>query len=412
MKTIKLPFGLNENNILIHIADVERGKECHCVCPSCKSPLIAAKGCKKQPHFKHAVVNECKGGMESAIHLAAKQIIMKKKEITLSKYICMVSAKDSRGEKHKEEKTIVEDKTVITFDSVQEEVKLHDIKVDILAKKGNKSLIIEIFYCHKVEEQKREKIERANISAIEINLSDLTLEDIRDWETFWKSINNPKRIQWLHNAKAHDIDYPELEKQLAIKIQAIEEKYKQEDIRKQRKEQREKEQLLQALDEVKALSSKESIEQLKQKAETHPIWKYHSKYLPFSWNELPDFVNADVPNGDWIFGCDRRIWQASFYSSFIWNNDKPFCVKNVDRWLQNKVGCKVSRSVKIVGIYSQRYLHSADIYANLPSSWKTLRLYFYYLCELEMLRFSGNNWHEPGNSWFQVISKNPKSSTE
>ena len=84
---IKLPFGLNENNILVHIADVKRGKKCYCVCPSCRSPLIAAKGSKKQHHFKHAFDNECKSGLESAVHLAAKKMIMERKQITFSKCV-------------------------------------------------------------------------------------------------------------------------------------------------------------------------------------------------------------------------------------------------------------------------------------------------------------------------------------
>lgn len=406
---IKLPFGLNENNVLVHIADVERGKKCCCVCPSCRSPLSAAKGSKKQPHFKHDVVNECEGGMESAIHLAAKQKIMEKKQIMLSKYVSTASAIDSRGKEQTKEKTFVKDGEVIHFDSVQEEIELHGMKADILAKKENKPLIIEIFYRNKVDDQKLEKITKAKISAIEIDLSDLTPEDIKDWEAFWLCINDPQRVKWLYNAKAHAY-YPELAKQVAKEIQAQDEKYKLEEIKKRRKEQIEKEQLLQALDELKTLSSKESITQLKQEAETHLVWKYNAQNLPFSWNKLPGFVNADISNGDWIFGCDRRIWQTAFYKSFIWCNDKSFSVKNVDNWLQNKVGCKVRQSIKIVGIYSKRYpqLVPANIYANPPSSWKTLRAYFNYLCDLGMLEFSGDDYHNPGNNWFRVIDKKPR----
>lgn len=121
---IKLPFGLNKNNILVHIADVERGKKCNCVCPGCGSLLIASKGSKIQHHFKHATEHECKNGLESAIHLAAKQMIMKKKKITLSRYNCVVSAKDSRGIKHTESKTLIEDGAILRLDSVQEETKL------------------------------------------------------------------------------------------------------------------------------------------------------------------------------------------------------------------------------------------------------------------------------------------------
>lgn len=77
--TIKLPFGLNERNVLVHIADVGSDTYCNYFCPSCKSPLTAAKGTKIQHHFKHSVDSECQGGVESAIHLAAKQLIMEKR---------------------------------------------------------------------------------------------------------------------------------------------------------------------------------------------------------------------------------------------------------------------------------------------------------------------------------------------
>ena len=41
---IKLPFGLNENNILVHVPNVDNGKKCGFICPSCRVALIAVKG--------------------------------------------------------------------------------------------------------------------------------------------------------------------------------------------------------------------------------------------------------------------------------------------------------------------------------------------------------------------------------
>ncbi len=225
MKSIKLPFGLNEDNVFVHIADVESGKKCSCVCPDCGSPLIASKGIKNQHHFKHVAVKECEG--ESAVHRAAKQIIMERKRITLPRCVVSVSRRDSRGIKHTEQKVLVEDGKIINFDSVQEEKELHGVRADILAQKGDTQLIVEIFYRHKVDDQKRKKIVDANVSSIEINLSDLTPENVKDWETFWTYLNNPQHIQWLHNAKALHFN-SELEKQLATKIQEQEAKYKQE----------------------------------------------------------------------------------------------------------------------------------------------------------------------------------------
>lgn len=218
MKTakIKLPFGLNKNSVMVHIADVERGKKCDCICPSCRSQLVAVKGEKKQAHFRHAIINECVVGFESAIHLAAKQIIKEKKQITLPKHSLILTKIDSKGEKHSIEKKIVVDETTMCFDSIQTEIDIGGMRADLLAKKGKNKLIVEILYTHKVDSQKLSKIISANISAIEINLSDLEHEDINNWEAFWEIINNPRRIHWLHNIK--DDDYrEELEKQLIKK---------------------------------------------------------------------------------------------------------------------------------------------------------------------------------------------------
>lgn len=281
------------------------------------------------------------------------------------------------------------------------------MKADILATAGNKSLIIEIFYRHKVNDEKFVKIVKANTSAIEINLSDLTPEDVKDWETFWSFINDPQRVQWLYNSKAHHSVYQKIENKLAGKILALEKQYEREEIEKQKRVQKEKEQLLQALTDLKPLCSEAYVAQLNQKAETHPVWKYHSQYLPFPWHELPYFLNIDTPNGDWIFGCDRRIWQIAFYSYFICKKGKPFTVRAVDNWLQNTVGCKVPRAAQIVGIYGRRYPDLIPADSNsLPSSWEVLRTYFNHLCTLGMLEFSGYDRGHPGSYWFQVINKN------
>lgn len=405
---IKLPFGLNKNNTLVHIADVENGKKCECVCPECHTPLIAAnRGSKIQPHFKHAVPTECEGGLESTIHRAAKQIISERKSITFSQYELTESKIDSKGNKHTEHLTVTQDGMVICFDSVDEEIELHGMKADIVALTCDRQLIIEIFYRHKVDAQKREKITKANISAIEIDLSNLIPEEVKDWEAFWLCINDSRRVKWLHNAKAAH-HKPKLVSLLQEKLRTQEEKYKQDEIEKREKEKIARTQLLQALENIKPLCSKEHIEHLKQQAETHPIWKYYSQYLLCSLSNLPDFINVNVTNGDWIFGCDRRMWQMAFFISFIYNNGKPFCIERVDEWLQNERGCKVPSSVKLVGMCASAYrqLNPLDyILNNTPSSWQTLRAYFNYLCDLGILEFSGG---KNGNYWYKIPNKNPR----
>jgi uncharacterized protein YuzE len=221
---IKLPFGLQQSTgLIVHISEVERGRMCNCVCPSCQVPLNAHKGEILQHHFKHDTGDECAGGLESAIHLAAKQLIKKHKQITLPERIAEVSVQDARGRSYKEKSVFVKNKEIRYFDSV-EEVELHGMKADIFAKSDNQPLIIEIFYRHKVDDQKREKIKTANISAIEIDLSDLEPDNVKNWHSFWLSINEIRRIEWLHHAK-YDEEIKKLENSIALKMQDDDEKY-------------------------------------------------------------------------------------------------------------------------------------------------------------------------------------------
>ena len=111
----------------------------------------------------------------------------------------------------------------------------------------------------------------------------------------------------------------------------------------------------------------------------------------------------DVPDGDWIFGCDRRVWQSAFYSYFVYKARGEFCVQNIDKWLQITLNCKVPNCVKTAGILSRRHsqFSPVDTPDNLPSSWRTLRAYFSRLCELGILKFSGGGW-------FKVVAVMPK----
>ena len=398
---IKLPFGLNENNVLVHIANVVKDERCKYVCPGCLSPLIAAKANKIQHHFKHALGDECERGLESAIHLAAKQQIMEKKKITLPEYVCIASATDSRGREHTEREVCISAVKVITFDSVQEEKALHGMIADILAKKNSNPLIIEIFYRHKVDAQKIEKIKYANISAIEIDLSELKPEDLKDLEAFWSYINDPQHIQWLHNAKAHANVYPRLVKRLPVKINKIEKEYKI-------LEQQEKSYFAQDLKRLNIFRSKKHIEHLKLKAKHHPVWELHGKQLQLSLDDMPNFLNLEVPNGDWIFGCDRRVWQTAAYNAFIYRSDAQFFYAwRVNNYL--KLMCNVPRNIEGIERCSRLYpeVIPADFSDNLPSPLETLLAYFTRLCELGMLEFSGGGSSQMGNIEFKVINKAP-----
>jgi len=81
--TLLVPFGLKDDKLYEpKPTQVENGKACGCVCPACKKPLVAKQNAKT-PHFAHAQDENCSRGLETAVHLAVKQIIAEKMEVRL-----------------------------------------------------------------------------------------------------------------------------------------------------------------------------------------------------------------------------------------------------------------------------------------------------------------------------------------
>ena len=381
---IRIPFGVDRTKRVMHVSDVARGRACDCTCPGCGAPLTAAKGTVRQHYFRHAVEVECEGALESGIHLAAKQIIIERQELTLPKYVVRDSRSDS-GRPHRASEDRILAGTVQKFDSVEAEVEVHGMRADILAKVGDRPLMIEIRYRHAVDEEKRAKIVAANISAIEIDLSDVSVDEA-DWPTLWTRINDPVRIFWLHNAEE-------------------EHAFGERQVQKQQRLQR-------AIQDMAERSAPARIGEMGRQAEQHQIWQDHKGSLPFTWNELPAFLKVAVADGDWIYGCDRRLWQIAFYSYFVCKRRTPFSVKNVDEWLQSTVGLNVPSCVKTINRYSVtcRKMMPAARKNTLPGPRNTLDAYFRVLCEMGTLAPWGSHSEFGGDRWYSVRITEPAAS--
>lgn len=54
----RIPFGLRlVDQQFVDVADVPKGKQCGCICPSSRIPLIAQQGKVNRWHFAHASRN-------------------------------------------------------------------------------------------------------------------------------------------------------------------------------------------------------------------------------------------------------------------------------------------------------------------------------------------------------------------
>jgi hypothetical protein len=161
---LRVPFGLDGLTIY-EPHQVPNGMACGCICPACKRPLIA-KQRAKTPHFAHAPGEDCENGLETAVHLAAKQILADRREVRLP-------AVEFRSSYAKGRTTISSPEKIVSVDSVELESWLIDMRPDIVVKLGDQSYLVEIAVTHFVDEHKKAKIRRLKIPAFEIDVSSL-----------------------------------------------------------------------------------------------------------------------------------------------------------------------------------------------------------------------------------------------
>lgn len=71
-----IPFALTSNGRLVDVSSVESGLIEEGACPKCGGKLVAKKGVLRAHHFAHYASTNCSGALESALHKAAKQVLL------------------------------------------------------------------------------------------------------------------------------------------------------------------------------------------------------------------------------------------------------------------------------------------------------------------------------------------------
>ncbi len=142
-----VPFGLRiKDHSFVDVSDVARGKKCGCICPSCKTPLIARQGDEKQWHFAHATRKvdntdkECDFSFFVSVRMMARQVIETGMRITLPEYKCVVSCQ-AKGTHFKEE-FLVAKQTTIELEDVHKEAPFSSCIVDIVGKVKGFSFVV------------------------------------------------------------------------------------------------------------------------------------------------------------------------------------------------------------------------------------------------------------------------------
>ena len=224
----KLQYALKDNT-LVSIDQVEKGLACNCVCPACKSQLVARKGEKREHHFAHYKNNSCATGYQTSLHLLAKELIQEKRMIKIPPVNCDIFCLDSNEYEGYSfvERQMREEKLLENVEVTLEE-KENGIIPDIIIQYENYKLYVEIFVTHKVDDNKIKIVKENDIPMMEIDLSRedrmISIEDL-SYYLFEDTSNS----YWINNRYQNQIDK---ETQ-----QYIQDFLKKREIKKQKEEQ-------------------------------------------------------------------------------------------------------------------------------------------------------------------------------
>lgn len=165
------------------ITDVDksmRGSACNCTCFGCGEPLIAALGEINIDHFRHAGASECRGGQETAIHEAAKEILVEKCFMNTTRF------------------------GTIHFTHAFAEEQLASKRPDVTAVFQERPIYFEIAVTHFIDKQKTNFYIEGKQRSIEIDLSKLNRLALKDEieKTVLLALDNKTIIYWEPEIKS------------------------------------------------------------------------------------------------------------------------------------------------------------------------------------------------------------------
>ena len=195
-RRLTIPFGLREGRLRF-VADVPLGLACGCTCPECGEPLVALngdfEGRRRVRYFRHASTSSCPGGVETALHRMAKEVLGKAASLLLPRWASgdvviepeIFSVIDARLE------------VPLLDGATRPDVLLHGVASNVELE----ALCVEVRVHHAVDDAKRALLTLHGMDVVEIDLSDLDDETLSDPMAFRRAVvENAENRTWINLA--------------------------------------------------------------------------------------------------------------------------------------------------------------------------------------------------------------------
>ncbi|RJG05353.1 hypothetical protein D3870_04355 [Noviherbaspirillum cavernae] len=323
-------------------ADVESGLYCGCTCVGCGARLIAKKGAKLAWHFAHHVVLASQSCVETAVHAAAKQVLLENNWLQVPEKVVTVIGRTKFGTSPSKSR-MLSPARVIRFDYSRDEVweAGSSLRPDVVGYRGTRRLLVEICFRHEVDEVKRRKLVSLGLPAVEIDLSDLPFDTdfaaIRE-----RVLDNLSHKEWLFYPNQEEAA-AELHLEIQKEVETLNRAYDSRDAAQRQKDearQREKERVRQAIadanEQYRLLPSTEKERLVREKLGIKGTWPY--------------FLNKPSPESNAI-AAPAYIWQATLFARFVLgkaDSDSRIDVDTLVDWVTGRCGQVDNRSTDAV----------------------------------------------------------------
>ena len=328
-------------------ADVPSGLACNCVCVGCGATLVAKKGTKNRWHFAHHAVEIGESCAESAIHAAAKQVLLERNWLQVPEMRVVVSSYTKAGNTIQESSVLSEERA-IRFERSRAEVWETNIRPDVVGYRGERRLLVEMYFRHNVDANKMAKLASLQQPAIEIDLGDLDVSD--GFEALEQRVLHDTAFKtWLY-FPGEAAEQRRLRKQLAHRIRQANAKYRAEEATKQARMEKRQRKLEEervrrdaAAQRYRQMPPEEKERDLRERLGIVGRWQYYLQ---------------KVSEGDSCIDEKPMIWQGALFARFVFGKEnKNYELKQeaVLHWVVERFGIG-SSSIGAVNLEVRRYL--------------------------------------------------------
>ena len=204
---MKIPIGIDKNTskvILIEdLTEEQRGLKSNCICPECKSDLVARMGEKTVWHFAHYKGNESRNCQETALHLLGKYVLSQLTSIKIIDFETQKHSKqDMLGREYSIDSSSLFGTKNVELISSELEKTIGDIRADVLSQATYENINLEINFeikvWHRVDERKEKKVNNLSLNTIEIDISGLLSENTVGFKEVKDELEKPYNQTIIH----------------------------------------------------------------------------------------------------------------------------------------------------------------------------------------------------------------------